>query len=548
MILYPVYRRFSRKSHVYFLRSKAAEEVISIFKEFAKHIETQFPGHPIQRFRCDNGKGEYDNHLFRSILRNSGIAFEPSPPYTQHKNGVSERMIGTIATKARGMVIDSNLEDSLWSEAVNTAVYLHALCPSRTLQGKTPHEVLHGKRGDISHFRRFGYVAYKLIPKELQNGKFSPRATGCVMVGYTNSTKIWRLWDPQNTESDSSSSGHAGGTWETRSGGIRNSRKGRIVNASDVIFDQTKLASQRSSTSLQTDRLQSLMPYVELGDSQASDSGENSIILQYRNRDKVIHTTAQRSTSYPTEREADMSATSIEMEPCSGNPIAVEHRISTIDDTQVGLGTTQPKLRRSHRLGGQKSATAVNPRMELGDPTSYREALSQDHTGKWRDAIHAELGSLELNETWDYVPKHAGMKPIGCKWVFKTKTNPNSSRKYKARLVIKGFEQTDYGDTYAPVAKLVSFRMLIALVAHYGWELDQMDVVTAFLNPPVESDVYMELPEGLPEYQACATASRKTSKESPELGLEEWDCGVTSKNSLGGTAVVGFFLLFLFFF
>jgi len=181
---------FSRTSHVYFLRSKAAEQVVSVFKEFAQRIETQFPGQPIRRFRCDNGKGEYNNHLFGSILQDSGITFEPSPKYTQHKNAVSERIIATITTKGRAMMIDSNLEDSLWSEVVNTAVYLHAFCPSRTLQGKTPHEVLHGKMGDIGHLRRFGCVAYKLIPKELQRGKFCSRATKCVMVGYTNSTKI----------------------------------------------------------------------------------------------------------------------------------------------------------------------------------------------------------------------------------------------------------------------------------------------------------------------------------------------------------------------
>jgi len=124
------------------------------------------------------------------------------------------------------MMIDSNLEDSLWSEAVNTAVYLHALCSSRTLQGKTPHEVLHGKRGDIGHLRRFGCIAYKLIPKELQRGKFSSRATECVMVGYTNSTKIWRLWDSQNSESEGTGLGNTGGIRQTRSGGIRNSKKG----------------------------------------------------------------------------------------------------------------------------------------------------------------------------------------------------------------------------------------------------------------------------------------------------------------------------------
>jgi hypothetical protein len=76
--------------------------------------------------------------------------------------------------------------------------------------------------------------------------------------------------------------------------------------------------------------------------------------------------------------------------------------------------------------------------------------------------------------------------------------------------VIRGFEQTDYGDTYAPVPKPVSFRMLIALAARHGWELDQMDVVTAFLNPPVEGDVYMELPEGLREYHAVSSTGSGT--------------------------------------
>jgi len=508
---------FSRTSHVYFLRSKAAEEVVSVFKEFAKHIETQFPGQPIRRFRCDNGKGEYDNHLFRSILQDSGIAFEHSPPYTQHKNGVSERMIATIATKARAMMIDSNLEDSLWSEAVNTAVYLHALCPSRTLQGKTPHEVLHGKRGDISHLRRFGCVAYKLIPKELQRGKFSSRATECVMVGYTNSTKIWRLWDPQNSESEGTGLGNTGGIRQTRSGVIRNSKKGRILNASDVVFNERKIASQRFPTLSQTVILPSLLQYTELGESPGMDAGEKSITMEYGNHGRAPHTAKPPRPCPANSGEAGMlmSSTEVEQED-SRDPIAVENCISTIDEPVDGSGATQLTLRTSHRLGSRKRVTAAKASIELGEPTSYRKALSQDHNAKWEDAINAELSSLELNKTWEYVSGHAGIKPIGCKWVFKTKTNPNSSKRYKARLVIKGFEQTDYGDTYAPVAKLVSFRIMIALAAHPGWELDQMDVVTAFLNTPVESNVYMELPEGLHKYHASTPVLRPAEKHTQE--------------------------------
>jgi hypothetical protein len=98
---------------MYFLRTKTAEEVVSIFQQFTKHIAPQFSEYSILRFRCDNEIGEYDNQLFRGILSLSGISFEPPLPYTQHKNGICDRMITTITTKARAMMINSRLEDSL---------------------------------------------------------------------------------------------------------------------------------------------------------------------------------------------------------------------------------------------------------------------------------------------------------------------------------------------------------------------------------------------------------------------------------------------------
>lgn len=104
---------------------------------------------------------------------------------------------------------------------------------------------------------------------------------------------------------------------------------------------------------------------------------------------------------------------------------------------------------------------------------------------QWDEAIQEELRSLVENCTWDYVPSNVNVKPIGFKWVFRTKISHDGSRRYKARAVIKGYEQTDYGETYAPIAKLIRFRILSALTALHWWGLDHMDV-TAFLNPPVE--------------------------------------------------------------
>ena len=78
----------------------------------------------------------------------------------------------------------------------------------------------------------------------------------------------------------------------------------------------------------------------------------------------------------------------------------------------------------------------------------------------------------------------------------------NNTVRYKARLVVKGYEQQegiDYTETYAPVAMLKTVRILLALAAYFDWEVQQMDVVTAFLNPALNEEVYMAHPEGFEE-------------------------------------------------
>ena len=121
-----------------------------------------------------------------------GIVFEPFPPYTQHKNGTSERMIRTLVTKARALLLDSRPPDELWAEALHTANYLHTRSPSRSIGGRTPYELLYGTTPDLSHLRRFGCMAYKLLSKEQRRGKFGSRARPSAFVGNVHNTqKIW---------------------------------------------------------------------------------------------------------------------------------------------------------------------------------------------------------------------------------------------------------------------------------------------------------------------------------------------------------------------
>ena len=110
------------------------------------------------------------------------------------------------------------------------------------------------------------------------------------------------------------------------------------------------------------------------------------------------------------------------------------------------------------------------------------------------------MKSMYENQVWTLVDPPKRVKPIECKWIYKKKTDMDGNvHTYKGRLVAKGFKQIhgiDYDKTFSHVAMLKSIRILLVIVAHYDYEIWQMDVETAFLNENLLEDVYMTQPEG----------------------------------------------------
>ena len=134
------------------------------------------------------------------------------------------------------------------------------------------------------------------------------------------------------------------------------------------------------------------------------------------------------------------------------------------------------------------------------DPQTYEEAIMSIDSGKWKEAMNSEMDSMYSNKVWNLVDAPEGIVPIGCKWIFKKKIGVDGNvETYKARLVAKRYPQrqgVDYDETFSPVAMLKSIRILLAIAAHYDYEIWQMDVKTTFLNGNLEEEVYMILPEG----------------------------------------------------
>lgn len=134
---------------------------------------------------------------------------------------------------------------------------------------------------------------------------------------------------------------------------------------------------------------------------------------------------------------------------------------------------------------------------EPGEPYTLDEALADEN---WKKAMNEEYMALKRNKTWHLVPPQQGKNLIDCKWVFRIKRKSDGTiDRYKARLVAKGFKQRygiDYEDTFSPVVKAATFRLVLSIGVSRGWSLRQLDVQNAFLHGVLEEEVYMKQPLG----------------------------------------------------
>jgi hypothetical protein len=132
-------------------------------------------------------------------------------------------------------------------------------------------------------------------------------------------------------------------------------------------------------------------------------------------------------------------------------------------------------------------------------PKIIVEAFASPDADDWKEAVCSEMDSILSNETWELIDQSYGCKHVGCKWMFKKKLRPDGTiDKYKARLVAKDYTQKegdDFFDTYSPVIRLTTIRVLLSLAVSHGLLVHQMDVKTAFLNGELEEEIYMTQPD-----------------------------------------------------
>nr|GEV17392.1 putative ribonuclease H-like domain-containing protein [Tanacetum cinerariifolium] len=177
-------------------------------------------------------------------------------------------------------------------------------------------------------------------------------------------------------------------------------------------------------------------------------------------------------------------------------------------------------------------------------PSSFEQALKSE---KWKKAMNDEMKALKKNKTWDQCALPQGKKPVGCRWIFTVKYKPDGTvERYKARLVAKGHTQTygiDYSETFSPVAKMDTIRVLLSVASNQGWPLHQFDIKNAFLHGELKEEVYMEAPPGFSEHFKPGEACRlKKSlyglKQSPRAWFERFTLAMKRAASNLGCSIM----------
>jgi hypothetical protein len=160
--------------------------------------------------------------------------------------------------------------------------------------------------------------------------------------------------------------------------------------------------------------------------------------------------------------------------------------------------------------------------VQSSDPQSYGEAARNPF---WESSMKEEYKSLLENLTWDMVPLPSRRKLVRCRWVYRTKSAVDGHiSRYKAKIVAKGFQQVhgiDYDETFTPVTKMDSIRLVLSIATTKGWEFHQLDVKNAFLHGDLSEEIYMEQTQGF-MHDSSLVCRLKKSLYGLKQALRAW--------------------------
>ncbi|GKB35375.1 retrovirus-related pol polyprotein from transposon TNT 1-94 [Tanacetum coccineum] len=416
---------YSRFTWTRFLANKT--EAFEKFEVFSKMIQNKL-GCSIVSIRTDHGR-EFDNEVqFGNYCDLNGISHNFSAPRTPQSNGVVERKNRTLQEMSRTMLNEQSIPQKFWCNAVDTSTYIINRVSIRRILGKTPYELLRGRKPNLNYFRVFGSKCFVLNTKDYLT-KFDPKSYEGVFLGYSQNSKAYIILNKQTM---------------------------KVEESLNVTFDETPPPPKTSP--LEDDEL---VEEEAIEVSKTKPIGNNLEDISLENNQIV---NIKESKTHPLENV---------------------------------IGNLNQRTLRSQAQDKSNFFCFIS----TIEPKNINEALKDEN---WVMAMQEELNQFKTNDVWELVPNPMDMTIIGTKWVYRNKLDENGVvTRNKARLVAQGYNQQegiDYDETYAPVARLESIRILLAYACALDFKLYQMDVKSAFLNGFINEEVYVAQPPGFIDF------------------------------------------------
>ena len=492
---------FSRFTWVILMKSKAEtrQHVIN----FVKMIETQYHLN-VKCIRSDNGP----EFAMSTFYNSKGIIHQTSCVETPQQNGRVERKHQDILNIARALLFQANLPKKFWSFAVNHAVFIMNRVPTRILKHKSPYQCMFDRDPDLENLKTFGTLAYAST-LQAHRTKLDHRARKCVFLGYKQNVKGVMLLDINTRETFIS----------------------RHVTHHDHIFPlkpnwqyhthenvslepSTDISSFENTISSHDDCITNI-PDVTPSQSDEPSSDDTFV-------DTSVDTPADTLTTLDIHNNVSVSPPSIRPNRVKHTPSHLKDYVCNSSNTLAasftsGISYPISSFHSFDYLSSNHKSFSLSITHDT-EPKNYEEACKNEN---WKLAMQTELDALAHNGTWVMVELPPHVKPIGSRWVYKVKHRADGSvERYKARLVAKGYNQVeglDFFDTFSPVAKLSTVRVLLAIASINHWHLHQLDVNNAFLHGDLNEDVYMTVPQGI----TCSKPNQVCKLQKSLYGLRQ---------------------------
>ena len=529
---------FSKFTWIYFLKYKS--EVFQKFHDFQNLVERQFDK-KILAIQTDWG-GEYEK--LNSFFTKVGISHHVSCPHAHQQNGSAERKHRHIVEVGLSLLAQASMPLKYWDEAFFSATFLINRTPTKVLNFESPLERLLQEKPDYNSLRIFGCACWPNL-RPYNSHKLQFRSKQCAFLGYSPLHKGFRCLDissgriyiSRDVVFDESVfpfqalNPNAGARLRSEilllpshlsnpsdHGGINTDD--HMINApnfsdpngenlefpSDFMQQQQETAGSRPEDDPADSTDLGRSPAARGPEQSAPGSEQPAGNPSPRQPAPDAWPTPGETASMHGERRGSLSPRASPAAGGAGSMSADTGREQGSSAPSAPVYPAVPEPTRVHtrsKSGIFKPFTPTDGIVRYGnfastgEPENLHEALGDKN---WKNAMDIEVDALMKNRTWHLVPSNKGRNVIDCKWVYKIKRKADGSiDRYKARLVAKGFKQRygiDYEDTFSPVVKAATIRLVLSIAVSRGWSLRQLDVQNAFLHGVLEEEVYMRQPPG----------------------------------------------------